>query len=134
MLQPAPIPAPAPVPVQAPAAPMAAPPSTFTPFKVPAAPAPQKGPAPFGAPAAGVDVRTHISKKGEEGGRVPTYITVDQPCTLQSLPPLPPIMPCHPYPCHPCAATHTLPPIPCHPYPAKYLFVIFCCVTLGLVS
>ncbi|KAK8376943.1 hypothetical protein O3P69_013576 [Scylla paramamosain] len=60
--EPAPIPAPAPAPIQVPAAPMAAPPPTFSPVKAPAAPAPQ--PAPFGAPAGGVDVRSHIPKKG----------------------------------------------------------------------
>ncbi|KAK8377021.1 hypothetical protein O3P69_013576 [Scylla paramamosain] len=60
--KPAPIPAPAPAPIQVPAAPMAAPPPTFSPVKAPAAPAPQ--PAPFGAPAGGVDVRSHIPKKG----------------------------------------------------------------------
>ncbi|XP_045101747.1 PDZ and LIM domain protein Zasp-like isoform X15 [Portunus trituberculatus] len=59
--EPAPIPAPAPAPIQVPAAPMAAPPPTFSPVKAPAAPAPQ--PAPFGAPAGGVDVRSHIPKK-----------------------------------------------------------------------
>lgn len=60
--EPAPIPAPAPAPIQVPAAPMAAPPPTFSPVKAPAAPAPQR--APFGAASGGVDVRTHIPKKG----------------------------------------------------------------------
>ncbi|XP_050721341.1 PDZ and LIM domain protein 5-like isoform X12 [Eriocheir sinensis] len=59
--EPAPILAPAPAPIQVPAAPMAAPPPIFSPVKAPAAPAPQK--APFGAPAGGVDVRSHIPKK-----------------------------------------------------------------------
>ncbi|XP_069167329.1 LIM domain-binding protein 3 isoform X38 [Procambarus clarkii] len=60
--KPAPAPVPAPIFAQAPAAPMAAPPPTFTPFKAQAAPAHHK--VPFGAPAGSVDVRSHIPKKG----------------------------------------------------------------------
>nr|XP_045620907.1 PDZ and LIM domain protein Zasp-like isoform X20 [Procambarus clarkii] len=59
--KPAPAPVPAPIFAQAPAAPMAAPPPTFTPFKAQAAPAHHK--VPFGAPAGSVDVRSHIPKK-----------------------------------------------------------------------
>nr|XP_045620902.1 PDZ and LIM domain protein Zasp-like isoform X15 [Procambarus clarkii] len=88
---PAPAPVPAPIFAQAPAAPMAAPPPTFTPFKAQAAPAHHK--VPFGAPAGSVDVRSHIPKKGapfvwpppkkvdavEEGPRSPAWAPAGEP-------------------------------------------------------
>ncbi|XP_045620911.2 LIM domain-binding protein 3 isoform X27 [Procambarus clarkii] len=89
--KPAPAPVPAPIFAQAPAAPMAAPPPTFTPFKAQAAPAHHK--VPFGAPAGSVDVRSHIPKKGapfvwpppkkvdavEEGPRSPAWAPAGEP-------------------------------------------------------
>ncbi|XP_045620906.2 LIM domain-binding protein 3 isoform X23 [Procambarus clarkii] len=89
--EPAPAPVPAPIFAQAPAAPMAAPPPTFTPFKAQAAPAHHK--VPFGAPAGSVDVRSHIPKKGapfvwpppkkvdavEEGPRSPAWAPAGEP-------------------------------------------------------
>ncbi|XP_069167320.1 uncharacterized protein Zasp52 isoform X29 [Procambarus clarkii] len=77
--KPAPAPVPAPIFAQAPAAPMAAPPPTFTPFKAQAAPAHHK--VPFGAPAGSVDVRSHIPKKGP----APVFAPAPAPAPVSSL-------------------------------------------------